>query len=138
MRISDSKHVLNLSQQLGYTLSPVEFLDRFAQIQDRTDQDLWVAIDSADESAVGWIHLGTRLSLINPLATEVVALVVDEKYRGKGIGKLLMNLAISQAKEKKHPIIFLRSNIIRKEAHQFYVKLGFEQHKASYKFTLPL
>jgi ribosomal protein S18 acetylase RimI-like enzyme len=51
--------------------------------------------------------------------------VVDEKYRKKGIGNNIMNLAIEYARSKNCYKVQLMSNSRRIEAHSFYEKLGF-------------
>ena len=51
--------------------------------------------------------------------------VVDEIYRGKGIGKSLSLKAISIAKQLKIKRLFLTSNPYRMEANKLYQKIGF-------------
>jgi len=51
--------------------------------------------------------------------------IVDEKYRNKGIGKKLMEMAIEYAKENNCYKVTLQSGIKRMEAHKFYEKIGF-------------
>ena len=69
------------------------------------------------------------LSRLNQTTLEMYIpdLVVHEKYQSKGIGKKLINSCISLAKEKKCHRIRLESGNQRKESHQFYKHLGFEQ-----------
>jgi GNAT superfamily N-acetyltransferase len=52
--------------------------------------------------------------------------VVDEKRRGQGIGKLLMEYVIARSKEAGCYKIMLTSDKRRKQAHKFYRALGFE------------
>ena len=52
--------------------------------------------------------------------------VVDEQYRRRGIGRLLMNYAVGKAKETGCHKIGLSSDTSRKEAHKFYRSMGFE------------
>lgn len=54
-------------------------------------------------------------------------LIVGKKYRKKGIGKLLIESCIELAKKKKCYRMRLESGNNRKEAHEFYKKLGFDQ-----------
>lgn len=56
----------------------------------------------------------------------VEGLVVDHRYRRKGLGKVLMQHAIRQAKEAGCYKIELGSNKKRIEAHEFYRSLGFQ------------
>jgi GNAT superfamily N-acetyltransferase len=52
--------------------------------------------------------------------------VVDEKWRGRGIGRLLMDYCLDQAKEAGCYKIMLTSDNRREDAHAFYRSLGFE------------
>ena len=53
--------------------------------------------------------------------------VVDEKYRGKGIGDVLMRALIEKAKEEKAEFIELTSNSKRAAAIAMYKKHGFQK-----------
>jgi ribosomal protein S18 acetylase RimI-like enzyme len=53
-------------------------------------------------------------------------LVVDEKYRKKGIGKALMDEITKIARQKGCVQLELDSSFHREEAHKFYRNLGFE------------
>jgi len=64
------------------------------------------------------------------------AMVVDEKYRGKGFGTMLINEAIKDAKDKGLKRLELDSGFHRVKAHEFYIKLGFE--KRAFLFSHPL
>lgn len=66
----------------------------------------------------------------------VYAMVVDEKYRGKGIGTGLINEAINKSRAKGFKRIELDSGFPREQAHKFYEKLGFE--KRAYLFSMVL
>ena len=63
-------------------------------------------------------------------------LIVLEKYQNQGIGKKLINSCITIAKEKKCHRIRLESGNQRKESHQFYKNLGFEQTALSFTKNL--
>ena len=53
--------------------------------------------------------------------------VVDEKYRGQGVGKELTNFAIQFVKDQLADVLMLTSNPARKEANNLYKKIGFQQ-----------
>jgi GNAT superfamily N-acetyltransferase len=61
---------------------------------------------------------------------------VDEKYRGRGIGKELMLWAINRAKEENCFALQLTTNAERKEAHRFYERLGFDGSHLGMKIYL--
>jgi GNAT superfamily N-acetyltransferase len=64
------------------------------------------------------------------------AMVVDEKFRGKGFGTMLINEAIQDSKNKGLKRLELDSAFHREKAHEFYMKLGFE--KRAFLFSHPL
>lgn len=63
-------------------------------------------------------------------------MVVDEKFRGKGFGTLLIEKAIADSKEKGLKRLELDSAFHREKAHEFYLKLDFE--KRAFLFSHPL
>jgi GNAT superfamily N-acetyltransferase len=64
------------------------------------------------------------------------AMVVDEKYRGKGFGTMLIMKSIKESKDKGLKRLELDSGFQREKAHEFYIKLGFE--KRAFLFSHPL
>jgi GNAT superfamily N-acetyltransferase len=60
--------------------------------------------------------------------------VVDEKSRSKGIGKLLMESVKSLAKEAGCYKIMLTSDNRRERAHKFYKSVGFEPSAHGFRF----
>jgi GNAT superfamily N-acetyltransferase len=62
--------------------------------------------------------------------------VVDEKWRSKGIGKLLMEYVIARSKEAGCYKIMLTSDKRRKRAHKFYKSLGFEASAHGFRLYL--
>jgi len=76
-----------------------------------------------------------RLNRIN-FEMYISELVVLEKYQKQGIGKNLITSCIIIAKEKKCHRIRLESGNQRKESHQFYKHLGFDQSALSFTKNL--
>ena len=98
------------------------------------DSDKIILIAELDDmKIVGMVSVMflPRLNQAN-LEMYVPELVVPEKYQNSGIGKKLINSCISIAKEKKCHRIRLESGNQRKESHQFYKHLGFEQSAHSF------
>ncbi|MGN6401862.1 MAG: GNAT family N-acetyltransferase [Flavisolibacter sp.] len=56
-------------------------------------------------------------------------LVVDENYRGKRVGEILINKIKERCVQQSISSLRVRYNIKRKEAHAFYLKLGFSESK---------
>ncbi|OGO43179.1 MAG: hypothetical protein A2137_00125 [Chloroflexi bacterium RBG_16_58_8] len=62
--------------------------------------------------------------------------VVDERRRSRGIGKLMMDCVIGRAKEAGCYKIMLTSDLRRERAHNFYRSIGFEA--SAHRFRLYL
>ena len=103
-----------------------------------TDSDKQILVAELDDmKIVGMVSI-VFLSRLNQTTLEmyIPELVVLEKYQNQGIGKKLINSCIVLAKEKKCHRIRLESGNKRKESHQFYKNLGFEQSALSFTKNL--
>jgi len=60
--------------------------------------------------------------------------VVDEKRRSHGIGKLLMEYCLARAKEAGCYKVMLTSDKRRERAHKFYRSLGFETSAEGFRY----
>lgn len=85
-----------------------------------------------------WVHGFIYRVFYADTITEIGGLVVDKIYRSKGVGKNLMKKVEYWGKQKDCTIISLRSNEKRKEAHEFYQKIGYENVKTQYTFRKKL
>jgi GNAT superfamily N-acetyltransferase len=61
---------------------------------------------------------------------------VDAGFRGRGIGRQMMQAAMDRAAAAGCYKLALSSNMKREEAHRFYRNLDFQQHGVS--FSVPL
>jgi GNAT superfamily N-acetyltransferase len=114
------------SVERGLTPSPDDYRKVFADICADPRHDLLVAED--DGRVVGTVvlvvvpnlsHAGTPWALVENL-------VVTEKHRRRGFGRLLLEHVIAKAKEKGCHRIELCSDKRREAAHQLYRAVGFE------------
>jgi len=131
-RDKDFESIARISGQLGYPCSGDVFKARYDQIMKEPCEALFVA--EVSDRVVGWVHVQVRPSLIREKTVEVAALIVDERERGKQVGKLLMEKSESWARSQWVDRIWLRSNVKREGAHRFYERLGYELTKTSHKF----
>jgi GNAT superfamily N-acetyltransferase len=90
--------------------------------------------DLPDLKVAGWIQIFREQTVMTQARVEVAGLVVDEKYRGRGIGRALMQHAEAWAREHGCATVSLRSNVIRNEAHAFYKGLGYSLVKTQHAF----
>ena len=127
----EAAHALNI--HLGYAISLEGFQKNFAQLDESSQDVLFVALSKSH--VIGWMHLKVQKRLQDDPALEIVALVVDEHCRGQGVGRLLIAQAEFVAREIGLHYIILFSNSHFIEAHTFYEKIGFVNKKTSKWFV---
>ena len=132
--VEDAERVAALSTQLGYPTSLEDTQRYLAQVARDPSHVVYVAAE--DGWVVGWVHV--RAMLHDDRAAEIEGLVVDEAYRGRGIGRLLMQQSEQWMRERGCGTVYVRSNIVREEAHRFYEGLGYENIKTSLTFRKTL
>lgn len=135
--IEDLCEIARLTKQLGYPTSIQSILPRLQRLQNNSDHRIWVAEDEK-LGVIAWMHLRIDLTLASDAKIEVVGLVVDERKRGQGIGRLLMKEAEKFARDLDYKIVRLRTNIARDDAHKFYERLGYNLKKTSHMFVREL
>lgn len=137
MTSAEAEEVAALCSQLGYPASPAEVAHRLSLLDGHEDSAAFVAEDS-DESIAGWIQVAGRVLLETAPYAEVGGLIVDERLRGQGIGRMLLDAAEAWAQRRGYDELRLRSNIVREDAHAFYAHLGYEPMATSHLFRKPL
>lgn len=95
-----------------------------------------VACCTLENQIVG-VAVMAEYSVISGRKGWIEDVVVDEAYRGKGIGRKLMEFLINEGRQKGLYEILLFTAYHRKPAHQLYQNLGF-QKKESQIYTLKL
>jgi GNAT superfamily N-acetyltransferase len=135
--VRDAKRIAALAGQLGYPSTAHQVRRRIERIRGRPDHHALVA-EAGDGEVVGWLHVFVSRLLESDSFAEIGGLVVDERHRRSGIGELLMRHAESWARARGCRTVRLRSNIIRKDAHAFYTKLGYHVTKMQYSFAKSL
>ncbi len=123
----DASSINILSAQLGYPVSLNQTKHNLQVILPKQDEVVFVAC--IDDTIVGWTYVFLATRLESGVSSEVGGLIVDGEHRDKGIGQLLMEEAIKWGKEMGAPLLRIRTNVIRKDAHRFYKRLGFEEVK---------
>ena len=87
------------------------------------------------ENCMGMLTIGLYISPTGKKAW-IEDVVVSENYRGRGVGKKLMEFAINFVKKKEVSLLMLTSKPLRIAANNLYVKLGFEKKETNvYKMT---
>ena len=78
-----------------------------------------------DDNVIGMLTVGTYLSPTGSKAW-IEDVVVDDAYRGQGLGRMLVEHAIAYCKEQGIDTLMLTSNPKRIAANALYQSLGFE------------
>lgn len=87
---------------------------------------MWVAELDGRVAGVATAKEFPGLHVSTPVVWLTV-LVVDEQVRGRGVGRRLVEEAEQWARARGAPRMSLTSAVHRKEAHEFYVRLGYQQ-----------
>lgn len=89
---------------------------------------LFVAEDGCGEVA-GMLTL-TRCRTLSRGKWWIEDVVVDERFRGRGIGRALVRAAVEHVRSKEqHPTLYLTSNPSRVSARVLYRSEGFEEYE---------
>jgi GNAT superfamily N-acetyltransferase len=136
MKLEDAASVAKLSGQFGYLSSEEETMERILKLKELPDNCGFVAIHKSE--IIGWIHVMLSLRIESSPFYEITGLVVDERFRGQGIGKLLVEKVKSWCKGKGISKLRVRCNVTRTRAHEFYQKSGFMENKVSKIFDMNL
>ncbi len=132
----DAEAINALSTQLGYTMSIEQTLANIRSVLGTKGHNAFVAI--LENKIMGWIGVAEALQIESAPFCEIRGLIVDEKLRGRGIGKLLIEKVKQWSKETGNKTLRLRCNMIRKEAHLFYQHLGFKEIKEQKVFEMKI
>lgn len=133
---ADLEAIRALSEQLGYPLGVQDAKQRLEIVLGREDHALWVAI--ADGQVVGWVHGMLRPLIVEGPQVFIGGLVVEDAWRNRGIGELLMQAIEDWGRANGAKEVYVYSNVIRERAHRFYLRIGYELHKTSRVFLKTL
>jgi len=136
-RAVDVPVLAQLAGELGYPTATGQMERRFARVTTDADHQVFVAEDAAG-TVVGWVQVNYTRFLASDPRGEVLALVVAAGSRGRGLGRQLMQAAEQWTRDQGGTQLSLRSNIVRKETHVFYERLGYQVTKTSLNFQKPL
>jgi len=123
---NDCLSIMSLMSQLGYPMTNEELLQRMKIYLNANDSQIFVA--EQENIIVGVVAITSWHAFVGAKKVcRVSALVIDEKYRGFGIGRSLMAATEDYARKQECLFIELTSALHRAKdgAHDFYKKLGY-------------
>ena len=85
---------------------------------------------------IGYIHAQLYEMLYSPnVLFNVIALAIDERHQGKGIGKQLLHAVEQEAMVLGMDGIRINSGNNREQAHAFYEKLGYISNRDQKRYV---
>lgn len=104
---------------------PKEYYTAFDAIS--SDKNSILIVAEIDKRIVGCLQLTyiTYLTYQGGKRALIEGVRIDSNYRGKGIGKFMLNWAIDKSKENNCHLIQLTTDKKRPDALDFYKQLGF-------------
>jgi GNAT superfamily N-acetyltransferase len=121
---ADAEALARLCTQLGYPTTAEEMPPRLERLA--ADPNMHVFVAEGDDGVVGLatLHIRHMINHAAPLA-QLTTLVVDERSRGQGVGRLLVGTIEQLARDRVCRRLIVTTALRRTDAHAFYEKLGF-------------
>jgi GNAT superfamily N-acetyltransferase len=128
----DAEAAADLCSQLGYPNSPDDLRQRIEDTSRSADRVALAAV--LDGQIVGWIDAAIERHLQSSACAVIGGLVVRDDARGLGIGRRLCLEVEDWARSQSIPVVRVRSQIKREDAHRFYLRDGYSKVKTSLVF----
>jgi ribosomal protein S18 acetylase RimI-like enzyme len=123
----DMEALADLMTQLGYETCTSEMQMRMETIMANKQYATFVAVSEGKVCGM----IGTRISYSyehnNPGAA-ILALIVSENMRGRGVGEALVTVAENDLTQKNIRRLAVYTHFRRTRAHEFYEKMGYEKN----------
>jgi len=132
---ADAEELARLSGELGYPSTASQVHGRLSLLDD-SERTLLVAVAGGRLAGFIDVHV-QRVVEADPYA-EVGGLVVSAKHRGRGLGAALLTAAATWARERGLAVMWIRANLAREGAHEFYPAAGCRHVKDQRVYEYPL
>jgi GNAT superfamily N-acetyltransferase len=134
MKSSDAFEVVDLLSQLSYPTNPKAFQKRLKNLKSKLDL-LLVAVSGKKLAGFASLHL-IPLVHENGFLARITALVVDQEFRRKGVGKTLVRKLEINALKNGAVRLEVTSAARRKDAHRFYLEMGYQEYRKRFMKSL--
>lgn len=135
-KIEDYKDICKICcDDLGYNCSE-ELVKEKLEGLDKNNERVLVAVYNSE--VVGYLHAQIYKTLYFEELINFLGLAVSKEYRNKKVGTKLVNEIENWAKEKGINKVRVNSGFSRKEAHEFYRSLGYNNEKEQIRFLKSL
>jgi len=123
-RLNDAAELAALACDLGYKTTGVEMATRLETMSKDARYKTFVAeIGGKLCGMIGTVSYSSYLH--NDLSGQIIALVVSNKTRRRGVARELVAAAEKDFVRRKITLVTLTTRFERDEAHRFYEKLGY-------------
>jgi GNAT superfamily N-acetyltransferase len=122
----DAPALAALIGQLGYPTTAEAVGRRLDRLTASKADRLFVAERDGGVVGLAGLHISPSVEYDGD-AAKVSAIVVDEAQRGTGVGRALMAAVEAEARRRRCVLLFLTTAERRREAHEFYRRLGLEE-----------
>lgn len=130
--ITDSDAICRISSKdLGYDCEELFVKERLEKLDIKREV---VYVAELDGAVAGYVHAEVYNLLYFESMVNILGLAVSSECRRQGAGKALMKRVEEWAKERGIKEIRLNSGGSRKEAHEFYRAIGFDDEKVQIRF----
>jgi GNAT superfamily N-acetyltransferase len=126
----DVSRLAVLLDQLGYPTTDAAVPERLDYWLDDPASWLIGAADDGDLIGVAALHVSPLLEVTGK-SGRLGALVVDERFRGQGVGQSLVKAAEEQARAAGCVKMEITSSRYRTRTHKIYLQMGYEDVCAS-------
>ena len=131
-KIEDNKDICKICcDDLGYNCSEELVKERLEGL-DKNSERVLVAVYNSE--VVGYLHAQIYKTLYFEELINFLGLAVSKEYRNKKVGTKLVNEIENWAKENGIKKVRVNSGFSRKEAHEFYRSLGYNNEKEQIRF----
>ncbi len=117
---------------LGYDYAIEETRKRLSFVLSAKTNKLFVA--EIDGVVAGYIHVADYDCIYADSLKNILALAVDKKYQGLGVGRQLLEKAEEWSRSDGSVGVRLVSGMNRAEAHKFYAHCGYTMRKEQKNF----
>jgi ribosomal protein S18 acetylase RimI-like enzyme len=125
--MSDAAALAELMGELGYPTRKADMEMRLDAISKEPHYRTFVAvIEGKVRGMVGTCCLYSHEH--NNLGGRIIALVVSQQARGRGVGRELVRAAENDFVDRNVRRVALNTRLEREDAHRFYERLGYEKN----------
>jgi GNAT superfamily N-acetyltransferase len=138
---ADAPAIASLLGELGYPTDADSVRARMERLLTGDEQDardvVFLAVEEEASEPLGLLAVHRFMSLHDDADVAIImALVVAERARGRGIGRQLVDAAAETARGWGCTRILVTTHVRRADAHAFYERLRFEFTGRRYVLTL--